>query len=76
MTGDAGRAGVQEFVEKLDRAVDRGREDVRAGRMKPAEEVFARLEMKYRKMADEKAKAAEKDQSPHTLPDREPPARS
>ena len=35
----------------LDTAIARGRADVKAGRTKPAEDVFARLEAKYRKMA-------------------------
>ena len=32
----------------LDLAIARGRADVKAGRVKPAEEVFARLEANYR----------------------------
>ena len=39
----------------LDRALDRGLADAKAGRLKPAEQVFARLEAKYRKMAKSKA---------------------
>ena len=35
----------------LDLAIARGRADVKAGRVKPADEVFARLDAKYRKMA-------------------------
>ena len=35
----------------LDLALDRGLADARAGKVKPAEQVFARLEAKYRKMA-------------------------
>jgi antitoxin ParD1/3/4 len=35
----------------LDLAIARGRADVSAGRIKPADEVFKRLEAKYRKMA-------------------------
>jgi antitoxin ParD1/3/4 len=35
----------------LDIAIARGRADVKAGRIEPAEKVFARLETKYRKMA-------------------------
>ena len=35
----------------LDQAIARGRADVKAGRIKPAKEVFARLDAKYRKMA-------------------------
>ena len=60
-SGASGRATPEELREKLDRALDRGRADVRAGRVTPAEEVFARLEMKYRKMAEEKAKATGKE---------------
>jgi antitoxin ParD1/3/4 len=39
----------------LDLALDRGLADAKAGRLKPAEQVFARLEAKYRKMAKSKA---------------------
>jgi antitoxin ParD1/3/4 len=39
----------------LDLALDRGLAAARAGKFKPAEEVFARLEAKYRKMAKSKA---------------------
>jgi antitoxin ParD1/3/4 len=39
----------------LDLAIARGRADVKAGRVKPAEEVFARLETKYRNMAKSRA---------------------
>jgi antitoxin ParD1/3/4 len=39
----------------LDLAIARGRADVKAGRVKPAEEVFARLEAKYRNMAKSRA---------------------
>jgi antitoxin ParD1/3/4 len=35
----------------LDAAIARGRADIKAGRTKPAEEVFDRLEAKYRAMA-------------------------
>lgn len=35
----------------LDVAIARGRADVKAGRVEPAEQVFARLEARYRKMA-------------------------
>ena len=35
----------------LDLALDRGLADARAGKVKPAEQVFARLEAKYRNMA-------------------------
>lgn len=39
----------------LDVAIARGRADVKAGRLKPAEEVFARLKIKYTKMAKSRA---------------------
>jgi antitoxin ParD1/3/4 len=39
----------------LDLALDRGLADAKAGRLKPAEQVFARLEAKYRKMAKSRA---------------------
>ena len=39
----------------LDLANARGRADAKAGRLKPAEEVFARLDAKYRKMAKSRA---------------------
>jgi antitoxin ParD1/3/4 len=39
-------------LEALNRALDRGRADVKAGRVKAAEEVFDRLEAKYRQMAN------------------------
>jgi antitoxin ParD1/3/4 len=39
----------------LDLAIARGRADVKAGRVKPAEEVFARLGAKYRNMAKSRA---------------------
>ncbi|MGZ3341133.1 MAG: type II toxin-antitoxin system ParD family antitoxin [Reyranella sp.] len=39
----------------LDLAIARGRADVKAGRVKPAEEIFARLEAKYRNMAKSRA---------------------
>jgi antitoxin ParD1/3/4 len=39
----------------LDLAIARGRADVKAGRVKPAEEVFSRLEAKYRNMAKSRA---------------------
>jgi antitoxin ParD1/3/4 len=34
----------------LDAAIARGRADVKAGRVEPAEKVFTRLDAKYRKM--------------------------
>jgi len=39
-------------LAELDRALDRGLADVKSGRTKPAEEVFARLEAKYLAMVD------------------------
>jgi antitoxin ParD1/3/4 len=39
----------------LDLALDRGLADAKAGRLKPAEQVFDRLEAKYRKMAKSRA---------------------
>ena len=36
-------------------AIARGRADVKAGRVKPAEEVFARLKANYRNMAKSRA---------------------
>lgn len=42
-------------LAELDRALDKGLADAKAGRVKPAEQVFARLEAKYRKMAKSKA---------------------
>jgi antitoxin ParD1/3/4 len=39
-------------LAELDAALDRGIADVRAGRTKPAEEVFARLRSKYEAMKD------------------------
>ena len=41
-------------LAKLDAAIERGMADVRAGRVKPAEEVFDRLEAKYTLMAQER----------------------
>jgi antitoxin ParD1/3/4 len=38
----------------LDAAIAQGRADVKAGRTKPAEEVFDRLEAKYREMAKQR----------------------
>lgn len=43
-------------LEELDRALERGLADAKAGRIKPAEEVFARLEVKYLAMANKKRK--------------------
>jgi antitoxin ParD1/3/4 len=39
----------------LNLALDRGLAAAKAGRVKPAEQVFARLEAKYRKMAKSRA---------------------
>jgi antitoxin ParD1/3/4 len=39
----------------LDLALDRGLADAKARRLKPAEQVFDRLEAKYRKMAKSRA---------------------
>jgi antitoxin ParD1/3/4 len=39
----------------LDLALDRGLADAKAGKLKPAEQVFARLDAKYRKMAKSRA---------------------
>jgi predicted transcriptional regulator len=50
---DLGRQ-LEKFVSSLV-ALDRGLAAARAGKFKPAEEVFARLEAKYRKMAKSKA---------------------
>ena len=44
-------------LEELDRALERGLADVKAGRTKPAKEVFDRLETKYLAMANKKRKA-------------------
>ncbi|HEY1706681.1 MAG TPA: type II toxin-antitoxin system ParD family antitoxin [Rhizomicrobium sp.] len=41
-------------LEQLDRDLARGLADVKAGRTKPAEEVFARLEAKYLALAEAK----------------------
>lgn len=38
-------------IDPLDAAIAQGLGDIDAGRTKPAEEVFARLEAKYRAMA-------------------------
>ena len=42
----------EEKLRKLDEAIARGLADAEAGRMKPAEEVFDRLEAKFRTMAE------------------------
>jgi len=38
-------------LKAFDAAIAEGRADVKAGRVKPAEEVFDRLEARYREMA-------------------------
>jgi antitoxin ParD1/3/4 len=40
----------EKLLAKLDRAIEQGRADVAAGRIKPADEVFERLDAKYRAM--------------------------
>ena len=44
-------------LQELDRALERGLADVKAGRTKPADEVFSRLEAKYLRMAERSRKA-------------------
>jgi antitoxin ParD1/3/4 len=44
-------------LNALDKAVKRGEADIQAGRVRPAEEVFDRLEAKYTRMAEEHASA-------------------
>lgn len=44
------RRAQQDDIEAVRIAVEKGLEDLRAGRMKPAEDVLARLEEKYRNM--------------------------
>ena len=57
---EALRAGLRLLQERekrlaaLNLALDRGLADAKAGRVKPADEVFARLDAKYRKMAKSK----------------------
>lgn len=41
-------------LSSLDATLERSRADVEAGRVKPAEEVFDRLEAKYMRMAQER----------------------
>ncbi len=45
-------------LQELDRALERGLADVKAGRTKPVEEVFARLEAKYLAMVSKKRKVS------------------
>jgi antitoxin ParD1/3/4 len=42
-------------IAALDAAIARGRADVAAGRVKPADEVLKRLDAKYRRMAKSRA---------------------
>jgi predicted transcriptional regulator len=46
-----------ERLRLLDEALKRGLADIEAGRVVPADEVFDRLEAKYRKMAEEAGEA-------------------
>jgi antitoxin ParD1/3/4 len=54
------REGVRLIQERdirlaaLDSAIARGQDDAKAGRIKPADEVFDRLEAKYRAMSEAK----------------------
>jgi predicted transcriptional regulator len=48
-----------ERLRLLDKAIERGRADIRAGRVVPADEVFDRLEAKYRKVAEDVDEAEE-----------------
>ena len=41
----------QQEIDSVRRAIEEGLNDLRAGRVKPAEEVFSRLEAKYRNMS-------------------------
>jgi len=43
--------------EELDALLERGMEDVRAGRVRPAEEVFAEIREKFRKEEEDRKKA-------------------
>lgn len=43
--------------EELDALLERGMEDVRAGRVRPAEEVFAEMREKFRKEEEDRKKA-------------------
>lgn len=43
-----------ELLAKLDAAIQRGLADIEAGRTRPLEEVFDRLEAKYRALAEAK----------------------
>ncbi len=46
---------IQDREARLAAAIARGLADVKAGRVKPADEVFDRLEAKYRAMLDEQS---------------------
>jgi predicted transcriptional regulator len=48
-----------ERLRLLDEAIARGLADIEAGRVVPADEVFDRLEAKYRKMAEDAGEAKE-----------------
>ena len=43
--------------EELDALLERGMENVRAGRVRPAEEVFAEMREKFRKEEEDRKKA-------------------
>lgn len=43
--------------EELDALLERGMEDVRTGRVRPAEEVFAEMREKFRKEEEDRKKA-------------------
>lgn len=47
--------GGDETDSELDAAIERSFADLHEGRIKPAEEVFDRLEQKYRRMAADRA---------------------
>jgi antitoxin ParD1/3/4 len=44
--------GREKRLAALDAAIARGRDDIKAGRLEPAENVFNRLEAKYQAMAN------------------------
>jgi antitoxin ParD1/3/4 len=48
-----------ERLRLLDEAIARGLADIEAGRVVPADEVFDRLEAKYRKMAEDAGETEE-----------------
>jgi antitoxin ParD1/3/4 len=43
-------------IKSLDTAIERGLADIEAGRVRSAEDVFDRLEAKYKRMADQSDK--------------------